>query len=364
MTLLDGCSPAVATGPEGGIDEWLTCTRVEQVTHDVKSFVLTREGGARLPDFDAGQYLVVTVEADGRELQRCYTISSPPTRPGELTITTKRVPGGPVSTWLHDRLGPGDRLRASGPFGRFTLAPRPESRYLFLSAGSGITPLLSMTRMLHDAGESVDVVFVHSARTPRDIIYRRELEEIALRPGFTVAAVCEGDAPDEPWHGLTGRFSLRTLLRLAPDVHDRDVFTCGPPGYMEAVREALALAGADPARCHEESFVLGAGADQGPSGPGPDDDASADAGAYVVEFRRSGRTIRCREGEPILAAALRAGLRPPSMCSEGVCGTCKTSLLLGDVDMRHSGGIRPSEVDGGQILICCSRPLGDVTVDA
>lgn len=363
MTLLDDPRPAtLAPSSSDGIDERVTCTRVEDVTHDVKSFVLTRPGGASL-SFDAGQYLTVTVEVDGHEVQRCYTISSSPTRPEELTITVKRVPGGPVSSWLHDRLGVGDSLWVSGPYGRFTLTGHSASKVLLLSAGSGITPLMSMTRMLHDLGRPADVVFVHSARTPADIVFRRELAAVAARPGFAVAAVCEEDSPDERWEGPTGRLSLRTLLRLAPDLRDREVFTCGPAGYMAAVREALALAGVDPARCHEESFVLEDGAvAASPSGLGPDRSALTEA--YAVEFRRSGRTVECRSDESILSAALRAGLRPPSMCTEGMCGTCKTSLLVGDVEMRHSGGIRPREIEQGRILLCCSTPQGDVSVDA
>ena len=198
-------------------------------------------------------------------------------------------------------------------------------------------------------------MFVHSARTPDDIVFRRELEAIAARPGFSVTAVCETDSPVERWTGPTGRLSLRTLLPLAPDLHDREVFTCGPTGYMASVRELLALAGVDPARCHEESFVLDAGVPAPPSGAGT---------AHAVEFRLSGRTVECGSDESILDAALRAGLRPPSMCTEGVCGTCKTGLLAGEVDMRHAGGIRPREIDRGQILLCCSTPLGDVAVDA
>jgi glycine betaine catabolism B len=355
MTLIQDRSPSAASS--GGIDERVVCTRVEQVTPDVRSFTLARPGGAALA-FDPGQHLTVTVDVGGTPTQRCYTIASSPTRPEELTITVKRVPGGPVSSWLHDRLTVGDSLHVAGPFGWFSTARHPSSAYLFLSAGSGITPLMSMTRALYDGGGPADVVFVHSARTPEDIIFRRELDEIGTRSGFSVAAVCEADSPREAWRGPTGRLTLRTLLQQAPDLHDREVFTCGPPGYMAAVRELLELAGVDPARSHEESFELGGTA------PSPVTEPAGPAQTRAVEFRRSGRTLECGPGESILAAALRAGLRPPSMCGEGVCGTCKTDLLAGDVDMRHAGGIRQREIDCGRILLCCSVPLGDVVVDA
>lgn len=341
----------------GGLDEPLVCTRVEQVTHDVKSFFLARRDGAA-PPFEPGQYLTVTVDTDAGEQQRCYTIASPPTCPDLLTLTVKRVPGGPVSGWLHDRVGVGDTLRASGPYGRFSTSHHPAAKYLFLSAGSGITPVMSMSRTLRDSGSAADVVFVHSARSPRDIIFRDELAELAERPGFAATVICESATPEDRWAGATGRLTLRSLLQAAPDLHDREVFTCGPPGYMAAVRELASLAGVAPDRYHEESFDLGGRA------PAAPEESSAPAPPRTVEFRRSGRSVECGPGQSILDAALRAGLRPPSMCTQGVCGTCRTTLVAGEVDMQHAGGIRPRDVERGQILLCCSRPLGDVVLDA
>ena len=100
---------------------------------------------------------------------------------------------------------PGTRISAEGPFGVFTIARRRSPKYLFLSGGSGITPVMAMTRTLYDLGSDVDVVFVHSARTPSDIIFRRELDTIASTvPTVRAVPVCERDAPREPWGGLRG----------------------------------------------------------------------------------------------------------------------------------------------------------------
>ncbi len=348
--------PEVA--PAESVDERLVCTAIEDVTHDVRSFTFARADGSVVA-FDPGQYLTFTVEVDGVELQRCYTIASSPARPDQPTITVKRVPGGPVSNWLHDHLGVGDSLAVTGPHGRFTSARHPASAYLFLSAGSGITPLMSMTRALRDTPGPRDVVFVHSARTPDDIIFRRELEAAAELPGIEVAVVCEAVPDGDPWEGTVGMLSLRALLRVAPDLHDREVFTCGPPGYMAAVRQMLDLAGVDPERCHEESFDLAA------LGSAHDTPTAVPVGpTYAVAFARSGLTAPCGAGETLLDAALRAGLRPPSMCREGICGTCRTTLLDGQVDLQHAGGLRDRDVERGEVLLCCSRPLGDVSVDA
>ena len=343
------------------LDEQLVCVAVQDVTHDVRSFVLRPAEPAALR-FLPGQYLTLTVQVDGQPLSRCYTIASSPLTPDELTITVKRVPGGPVSNWLHDHLRPGDSVAVTGPNGLFSMANHPAPRYLFLSAGSGITPLMSMLRTVQTADEAVDVVFVHSARTPVDIVFRDELCRIeAENPGVRVVVVCEGDAPDEPWGGPRGRLDLPMLYACASDLADREIFTCGPAPYMDSVRDLLARSGADPARCHEESFHLSAGVAAGDAGGG---EVAAGAPTYTVELRRSGRVLGCSGGTSVLAAVAEAGVSLPSSCQEGVCGTCKTTLLSGSVDMQHAGGIRPREIAQDKILLCCSTPLEDLVLDA
>lgn len=356
--MTDILTPVVAaTAATRWIDEVsgpLVCVEVVDVTHDVKNFSFELPGVASL-QFLAGQYLTFRFEIDGEQVERCYTISSSPAHPARVTITVKRVPDGPVSNWLHDHLRIGDEVTASGPLGEFSCSAHPSDRYLFLSAGSGITPSMSMLRMLCDTEDPADVAFVHSARTPDDIIFRGELETLTTQPNVTVAAICEADSESEEWTGARGRLSLPTLLTFVPDLLDREIFVCGPPGYMAAVREMVDLLGIDPARYHEESFDLGS----------PDaDDASATTGVrHRVEFRRSGQVVECDEGTPILTAAAQAGLPMPSSCGEGVCGTCKQGLLAGSVDMQHAGGIRKREVDEGKILLCCSKPCEDLIID-
>ncbi len=359
-TAISGASPVAVEQLESHdeldeLDDTLVCTAVHDDTHDVRSFLL-RPAEPLAYRFQPGQHLTLTVERDGQAASRCYTIASSPWRPDELTITVKRVPGGVVSNWLHDHLRPGDPVVVDGPFGRFSTAHHPAERYLLLSAGSGITPVMSMLRTIHAASEPVDVVFVHHARTPADIIFRDELQVIeAEHPGVHVVVVCEDDAGHERWTGLRGRVTLPMLLDVAPDLSDREVFTCGPPAYMAAVRGLLAQAGADPDRCHEESFEISP-----PAAP-----AHTSGGtAFTVELRRSGRTVECNEGTTLLAAAAQAGLSLPSSCQEGMCGTCKTTLLSGSVEMNHAGGIRPREIAQDQILPCCSTPCEDLVLDA
>lgn len=340
------------------LDGVLLCTKIEDVTHDVRTFTFAIPGGVGLA-FEPGQYLTLRLPVDGGYLERCYTVSSPATRPDELSITVKRIPGGPVSGWLHDRLAVGDTVFASGPYGRFSTAHHPAEHYLFLSAGSGITPTMSMLRTLCDRGESTRVSFVHCARTPDDIIFRSELEDLARYANVELTVLCEGDGETEAWTGPRGRLNPLALLTACPELLTTQVFTCGPPPFMSVVRELVEMLGVDPVRYHEESFLL-RDEDDG----GEDDGTPPASVTHTIQFRRSGATMECSESTPLLTAAAHAGLTLASSCGEGVCGTCKLDLLEGDVDMQHAGGIRPREIAAGKILMCCSTPCTDLVIDA
>ncbi|MFJ9176556.1 2Fe-2S iron-sulfur cluster-binding protein [Streptomyces sp. NPDC102360] len=331
--------------PPAWADGLLVCQQVHDVTADVKTFVLAPTE-PRLFRHDPGQFLTLCLDIDGEPVERCYTLSSAPTRPDLATITVKRVPGGHVSNWLHDHLAPGGTVWARGPLGRFTISRHPAPKYLFLSAGSGVTPLMSMTRTLYDLAHPVDVVLVHSARTFDDIIFRRELDFIAAAsPNFRTRHLLDDRGE---------QLNAQVLRAVAPDFAEREVFTCGPPGYMAAVRGMLTSENFDLSHHHEESFTF-----EAPASP-----ESEPGTGFKVQLARTGRTIECDAETPVLAAAAREGITLPASCAQGLCGTCKTTLLSGSVDMRHAGGIRAREIANNKILLCCSTPREDVVIDA
>ncbi|SPB16655.1 flavodoxin reductase (ferredoxin-NADPH reductase) family 1 [Caballeronia novacaledonica] len=340
-----------------GAQQTLTCCRVIDETHDVRSFEFRTEDGLPVR-FEPGQFMTVSASVQGQSVERCYTISSAPTRPFLLSITVKRVPGGTVSNWLHDTMKPGSTLRAYGPSGVFTPTAAPAPKSLYLSAGSGVTPLMSMTRASIDLGLDRDIVFIHSARTPADIVFREELARLAkLSPRLRVFFVCEGIGDEANWNGPTGRLSLSLLSQWAPDYLEREVFTCGPAGYMSAVRALLREGGHDPARYHQESFDIGAGVAPEPEA------APAAPDTFTVRLSRSSKSFTMNASQTVLSAAKKAGVAIASSCSQGVCGTCKTRVLEGTVDMKHNGGIRDREVQKGLRLLCCSRPTSDLVLE-
>jgi ferredoxin-NADP reductase len=343
----------------GEDENTLVCIGVREETHDVKTFIF----GAKRPalfHFQPGQFITFDFFIGGEVVNRCYTIASSPTRPHVLSITVKRVPGGPVSNWLHDNMSPGHEVNATGALGSFSYARSPAEKYLLLSGGSGITPMMSMARAQFDLASESDIVFMHHARTPADIIFRRELEMMEVySKTFKFIPVCEADAKFHSWGGLRGRISTGMLSLAVPDYATREVFVCGPPPYMRAVKALLEQLDFDMSLYHEESFdFTELQAETAPAAP-----VQVGGDSFEVMFAKSNRAVACPAQSTVLDAARAEGMRLPSSCSKGLCGTCKSRLLSGKVEMSHQGGIRQREIDQGMILLCCSKPLTDLVVE-
>ncbi|WP_417583882.1 FAD-binding oxidoreductase [Nitrincola sp.] len=345
------------------------CVKVIQETWDVRTFCFMAEQPV-LFFFKPGQFVTLELEIDGVPVMRSYTISSSPSVPYSFSITVKRMPGGLVSNWLHDNLKQGDDLAVHGPVGNFNCIDYPAEKALFLSGGVGITPLMSMVRWYFDTNAAIDINFIHSARSPKDIIYHREMEHIFSRiPEFKLHIVCErSDELGESWYGLRGYVNQRMLELIAPDYLEREIFCCGPTPYMNAVKNILQQNGFNMAHYHEESFgatpieveeevlELVEQAEQA-----AEDVQQADL--LQVEFASSGKSVRILPTETVHAAASKLGLHIPKACGMGICGTCRVELKSGEVEMEHNGGITDEDVADGYILSCCSRPKGNVVVD-
>lgn len=349
-------------------EESLICCTIVDETHDVKTFTFRTPKG-NLFHFAPGQFLTLELDIDGTQVNRCYTIASAPTRPHTLSITVKRTPGGVVSNWLHDHLKVGERVRVLPPGGTFTCANFPAKKYLFLSAGSGITPLMSMTRTHFDLADDRDIVFLHSARTPDDIIFEQELRRLAYtHQNFRTYFVCESKGSRRDWNGVNGYLSLALLQLSTPDFLEREVFICGPEPYMRSVKGMLGDAGFPMEHFHQESFSFETLLDAQSAKEEAEQaaarvDAAPDIQMFTVRFQKSRREITCVSTQSVLDAARQAGVRLASSCTQGMCGTCKAKLISGQVHMEHKGGIRQREIDQGYALLCCSRPLSDLVID-
>lgn len=342
-------------------DEALECTMVVPETRDTATFVFRAPSGAWF-DYQPGQFITLDLPVPGGNVQRTYTISSSPSRPLSISVTVKAQPTSIGTRWMLDHLRPGMRLKAFGPAGIFSSHRHPARKYLFISAGSGITPMMSMTTWAWDQAQDPDIVFVHAARSPSDIIFRERLEQFSARvPGVQLRFTVEELEPFRSWTGYQGRLSQIMLGLMAPDYLEREVFCCGPEPFMQAVRDMLGSLGYDMERYHQESF--GAPIETEAEAPVIDDIApDAEQRARVI-FAASGVSTACAETDTVLAVAKRAGLNIPSGCTFGLCGTCRIRKTAGEVHMVHNGGISDEDIADGWILACCSNPLGQVTVE-
>lgn len=329
----------------------LTLVAVRDETHDVKTFVFKIAGAP--PAHVAGQSMTLRLMVDGEKLFRTFSIASAPDASGHVEMTIKAHREGRVTRWMHDALQVGAQIEASAPRGRFSIVNRGSAPLALVSAGSGASPLMAMLRHLAASDPEANIVWLHAARTPRDVLFGAEIARLQARmPNLKVAVTVA--TPEPGWFGFSGRISRRLVSVAAPDYGRREVFCCGPAGFMEEARLIHAAEGGDKTLFHVEHF----GAVATPPRPA----APSDAPAQGYRVTMGDKTFTVLPDETLLQAATRQTVIIPCGCASGMCGTCRVTLIEGSVDMRHQGGLSPEEEASGFILACSSRPRSDVAI--
>jgi stearoyl-CoA 9-desaturase NADPH oxidoreductase len=310
--------------------------RLERQTEDAVTLVI--KPGADWDRHEPGQYLRIGVVVDGVHHWRAYSITSEPSD-DFICITPKLVPEGKVSPHLTSALQPGTIIRLGGVEGDFTLpSPRPE-KALFISAGSGVTPIMSMVRALDQEDKLRDTVLVHSARNESDVIFGDFLKSLDERhDGFRLHLQLTGDQ---------GRISPPDLDKICPDWHERETFLSGPSDMLDAMEDYWEKEG-DGERLRMERFQPKVGfSEEGEGGE--------------IKFLASDTTTEADGGTPILVAGEEAGLDLAYGCREGICHTCTGKLCSGRVRDLRNGNVYGT--DGEMIRVCISAPEGPVEVD-
>jgi len=325
-------------------------------TPDIRTFRFVRPEGF---DFTPGQFVAVRVRADGTEHVRCYSISSSPDARGYLEISIKRL--GLVSSTLHATLRPGSTIAVRSPAGAFVY-PGDEDRPLVLLAGGiGITPLMSMLRHALHNEPMRPVTLLYSVRTEEDIAYREELEFLDFRHPQFRFVVAVTDAPAGGTF-VAGRIDADLIRRKVPDVGHAVSLVCGPKGMIEAMTGTLAAMGVPAPQIRHEVFEAAVAASAGAAKPATEIVPIA-GGAHRMEFSRSGQTTTVDGGQTMLEAAEACGADIPSLCRAGVCGTCRTRVLSGDVECA-STLLDDQDRQEGFVLACVTRVRSDCTVEA
>jgi ferredoxin-NADP reductase len=305
---------------------------VRQETADAVTLVLRPGRGFR--PHEPGQYVRLGVDVDGVRLWRAYSVTS---APGRLSVTVNAVKDGAVSNHLIRHARRGMLVNLDQPAGDFTLpATRPE-KVLFVTAGSGITPVMGMLRSaLHELD---DVVLVHSAPHPEAVVFGDELR--ALAAGGRIRLVERHTRTD-------GRITPAELTALVPDLTERHTWACGPNEMLDDLGAYFAEAGI-PQQLHVERFR-------------PKVIATGDGGK--VTFGRSGTVVDAGGGTPLLEAGEAAGVLMPSGCRMGICFSCVLPMTEGAVRDLRDGSITTA-VEGDNVLVqtCVSAAAGNCHLD-
>lgn len=327
--------------------------------------------------FHPGQYLTIKVNVNGTLLRRAYSICSA-VKEENISILIKRLAGGKVSNFLNDQIKYNDQFEVLPPSGHFklTLDKAHKAHYLFIGAGSGITPLMSMIQSMLDEEPESSCSLLYGSRNEQNTIYKNKLDRLQLVYGerFSVRYVLSRPEkqkvsgfsslftqPKLSWTGEIGRVDkprIQSFLDKHQAKEIKGYFICGPGQMIESAVSTLEEIGIDKSLIHREYF------------------SAADT-STTVEVDTSNQVIRATPSKVLITldglkkevsitnntnivqALLDNGVEPPYSCLEGTCSTCMAKIIKGEVRMDVSIGLEEDEKEKGYILTCQSHPITD-----
>jgi len=320
--------------------------------------------------FIPGQFLNVAFWIGGAKMNRSYSIASSPTQREYVELAIRREPRGAVSRHIDDLLKVGDRIEANGPVGKFTFAGTEADSIVLISAGVGITPMMSITRYLTERKWPGEIFFIYSCRYPAEFIFADESEALQrVNPKLHVAVtVTKPEGTD--WKGYRGRMSKEWLTQVVPGLTSRRIHLCGPPSMMDSTKALLAELGVPAELVKTEAFGL---IKPAPAAPGTTAEPTTPATGPLVTFSKSNKSakihvdLKSGDSPPeqtILELSEELGIGIEFSCRVGTCGLCKVKLTSGEVDQAVQDALDDNDKANGIILACQAKPKGEVTVEA
>jgi stearoyl-CoA 9-desaturase NADPH oxidoreductase len=303
---------------------------VRRETTDSATLVIKPGWGFEF-DYQPGQYVGIGVLVDGRWRWRSYSLASTP------LASARTMPEGFLSTHLVDGLAPGTIVRLAAPQGNFVMPDPPPASVLFLTGGSGITPVMSMLRTLVRRDQITDIVHIHSAPTESDVMFAAELAALSQEhAGYRLRLRTTR---------THGRLDLHRLAAEVPDWRERETWACGPQGMLDAAERTWADEGIAH-RLHLERFAVSRAAPHGHGG--------------TVTFARSGKSATADAATSLMDAGENVGVQMPFGCRMGICQSCVVNLVDGHVrDLRTGVEHEP----GTRVQTCISAASGDCVLD-
>jgi ferredoxin-NADP reductase len=291
--------------------------------------------------YQAGQFLTLRVEIDGAQHLRCYSMSSSPAVGEDLRITVKRDPGGLVSNWINDSAKAGDEIDVTAPAGAFVLDSSERDIVAFVG-GSGITPVFSLIRTaLVTTARRVRLFYAN--RDCNSVIFARTLHDLAKQ--YPERFLVQHHLDE-----ALGVVHAREIIAFGAATDDADFYICGPGPFMDTVEGALLRRHIAPDRLHLERFQVTEIA------IGDLSESSTVTDEVTIRLDRRTTAVTYHAGNTLLQTARLAGLRAPSSCETGSCGTCMARLVEGSARMLNNDALTEDEVAEGWVLTCQSIP--------
>lgn len=354
--------------------EWPNTTPVTMVclkkwfeTDDTVSLQIAPKNNDASFDFKPGQFISLGLPIEKSNPSkidyRAYSISS---IPGQvyLQLTIKRVENGAVSNYIVDSLKEGDEVQVLKPAGIFNTvdhAPKRNTerqKVVLISAGCGITPVMSMAKtwLSDEQASTVDIDFVHMAKSPLQTIYFSELEQMdEEHANFNLKLLLKDS---QTTRHPQGRLDAQWLQQLCSDILERTVYLCGPVSFMQDMENNLKEMGFDMAHFHQESFTPTA-EESNQEEAVVEQQASGAVSIHVPDF---GASLEAEHGAPLIDALEGAGLPIIAACRSGICGSCKCKVNKGEVRSTSQETLTPEEIEQGYVLACSSQVHSDVEV--
>jgi len=340
----------------------LKVNRVVQETADASTFYF--EIPENLKDtfaYKAGQYLTFEAEINGEKVRRSYSLCTYAPADQLPAVTVKRVDDGRMSNYMNNHVKAGSEMQVMPPNGKFTVVPdagRTE-HYVLFAGGSGITPMMGITRaiMMHEPGSQVTLVYAN--RNPESVIFKNALADIEKQYSGRFKVIHSYDQAPFTWFGLKGFLTEDKVVNL---LHQKiggsfasyQYYICGPSPMMDVVKKALSKAGVEASHVHNEYFAAPVSENKAPETPAE----AAFNGSAKVTVKVYGKTheIVCDDKTTILNACMKNGIDPPYSCTVGVCTTCRAKVHKGTLHMMEREGLTDDEIAEGYVLTCQALP--------
>jgi ring-1,2-phenylacetyl-CoA epoxidase subunit PaaE len=321
--------------------------------------------------YKPGQFLTLLLPQGETKIRRSYSMSSSPYTDASLAVTVKRLPGGFASEYLTKNLKVDDVLEVMEPMGHFVpeLDADQSRTVVLIGAGSGITPLMSITKSVLMVEPDSEVYLLYGSRNENSVIFKDQLDALKAKYGERFKLVYTLSQPSESWQGEKGRLNKSHILKILEGLPTRDAsatdyYLCGPDDMMDEAKRALDILAIPAERIHKESFLTATTAKaHGDVTEAPATDGDSLKGHKVtVLYEGSEYKFRVEPHQTVLEAALDLDIDLPYSCQAGMCTACMGRCVSGKVHLDEEDALSKAELEAGFILTCVAHPMSDDVV--